>query len=557
MPSHRHIIVAAAVATSLVVGPGLAVAAGTGTSGAPAHPAAGAVALTPAEPLDDIVASAFGTVRSPVEASVRQQGKAAAKAQGAAAAKANESLAVGLGVFGISAYSVRALTWINSDTVPVDLVIDWGDGTSDRFNGVDKGEAAHEHTYSSLGQYTVTATVRDGAGEASTNSVTTATAGNKFTPVGPTRLLDTRDGTGAPAGRVQPWGEIRVRIDGNGGIPEGASAVALNLTVVDPSGGAGHIIAYPSGENRPETSNVNYTAGQTVPNLAIVPVGDDGYVTLFNRGDAAVDLLADVAGYFNESESAGYTAVGPTRLVDTREGLGANLGQVPGWTSFPVQAAGLAGVPAGARAVALNVTVTDPQSDGHLTVYPGDRQAPSVSNLNFRRGQTIANAVIVPVDASGRIQVLNGAQGASDVIVDVVGYYGDGGSSFVPVPPQRLQDTRNVPDGSILSQNYAYLRLSPSYRKFTGFVFNTTVTNTQADGHLTVFPDPNSNEQYDNGTAAWPVKPNASTLNWKAGETVPNLVQADPGPNKIIDFMNSSGGNVDLVVDMFGLYLDF
>lgn len=235
-----------------------------------------------------------------------------------------------------------------------------------------------------------------------------------------------------------------MKIAGNGGIPEGVTAVALNLTVVDPAGGAGHIIAYPSDEGRPETSNVNYTAGQTVPNLAIVPVGADGYVNLFNRGGASVDLLADIAGYFSQSEAAGYTAVGPTRLVDTREGLGTDRGQVPGWTSFAVQTTGRAGIPAGVSAVALNVTVTDPHSDGHLTVYPGDRRAPSVSNLNFRRWQTIANSVIVPVDASGRIQVLNGAQGSSDVIVDVVGYYKAGGSAYVPNSPVRLADTRDV-----------------------------------------------------------------------------------------------------------------
>ncbi|WP_406112903.1 PKD domain-containing protein [Kitasatospora purpeofusca] len=552
MLSHRHIIVAAAVVTSLAVGPGLAVAAGTGAAGAPARPAAGAEPVKPAKSLGDIASSAFSTVRSPAEASVRQQGKAA-KAQGAAAATANNSLAVGVSVFGISAYSVQAVTRINSDIAPVDLVIDWGDGTSDRFNGVDTGEGAHDHAYAALGQYTVTVTVSDGNGEASTNSVTVATAGTEFTPYGPTRLLDTRDGTGAPAARVQPWGETSVKIAGNAGIPAGVTAVALNLTVVDPTGGAGHVIAYPSGEDRPETSNVNYTAGQTVPNLAIVPVGADGYVNLANRGGAEVDLLADVAGYFTSSEAAGYTAVGPTRLVDTREVL---RHPVSGWTPISVGVAGQAGVPAGARAVALNVTVTNTKSDGHLTVYPGNAPAPSVSNLNFRSGQTVANAVIVPLDASGRIQLLNGSSGWADMIVDVVGYYGDDGSAYVPSSPVRLADTRDVEGGSISSQGYAYMGLGVGAPEYTGFVLNSTVTNTQTDGHLTVFPDPNSIDRYRDGTYVWPTKPKASTLNWKAGETVPNLVQADPGVNGIIDFWNASGGNADLVVDLFGFYMN-
>ncbi len=120
----------------------------------------------------------------------------------------------------------------------------------------------------------------------------------------------------------------------------------------------------------------------------------------------------------------------------------------------------------------------------------------------------------------------------------------------------RLADTRNVEGGSISSQGYLYMGLGVGAPEFTGFVLNSTVTNTQTDGHLTVFPDPNSIDRYQDGTYAWPTKPNASTLNWKAGETVPNLVQADPGVNGIIDFWNASGGNADLVVDLFGFYMN-
>ncbi|WP_344329929.1 hypothetical protein [Kitasatospora putterlickiae] len=552
MPRHRHIVIATAVVACLTVAPGLAHAAGPGAATAPsAQPKPGKEAKT----AGPIAPSALSTFQSPAEASVRQQDRSAAEGrQAAAAATANSSLAVGLHAETISAYSINLRTMLISDLAPLDLVIDWGDGTSDRYDGLNPGLSDRNHQYAKLGQYTVSVTVSDRSGGVSTNAVTLSTEGSEFTPYGPTRLLDTRDGTGAPAGRVQPWGETRVKIAGNGGIPAGVTAVALNLTAVEP-GGAGHIIAYPGGTERPTTSNVNYVAGRTVPNLAIVPVGSDGYVNLANRGVGAVDLIADIAGYFTQNEAAGYTAVSPTRLVDTRDGTGTTRGQVPGWTSFSAQVTGRAGVPAGARAVALNVTVTDPNSDGHLTVYPGGGRAPSASNLNFYRGQTIANAVIVPVDAAGRIQVLNAADGASDVIVDVVGYYGDpGGSAYVAIEPLRLGDTRDSPNGGLPSQSYVYVDLSAGLPEYTGFVLNTTVTNTAADGHLTVFPDPNSLEQYYRGTNVWPAKPNASTLNWKAGDTVPNLVQANPGSHGIVDFWNASGGDIDLIIDMFGYY---
>lgn len=51
-----------------------------------------------------------------------------------------------------------------------------------------------------------------------------------------------------------------------------------------------------------------------------------------------------------------------------------------------------------------------------------------------------------------------------------------------------------------------------------------------------------------------PIPPNSSTLNWTAGKTVPNLVQASSGVNGIVDFFNRSGNNIDLVIDIFGVY---
>ncbi|NXY93707.1 hypothetical protein HYE82_04680 [Streptomyces sp. BR123] len=92
----------------------------------------------------------------------------------------------------------------------------------------------------------------------------------------------------------------------------------------------------------------------------IVPVGKDGYVELYNGGWNAVDLIADVTGYFDRAAADGYTALNPVRFVDTREGLGAALGQVPGQGTFGVQITGWNGVPAGA----LNVTSTNPREAG-------------------------------------------------------------------------------------------------------------------------------------------------------------------------------------------------
>ena len=57
------------------------------------------------------------------------------------------------------------------------------------------------HTYSELGTYTIKVTVTDNAGDTVTNTLTIQTAGTEYVPYGPTRVLDTRNGTGHRARR--------------------------------------------------------------------------------------------------------------------------------------------------------------------------------------------------------------------------------------------------------------------------------------------------------------------------------------------------------------------
>jgi subtilisin family serine protease len=127
----------------------------------------------------------------------------------------------------------------------------------------------------------------------------TPTAPGAFTSLTPFRQLDTRDGTGAAAaGTVAPWATIRVKVTGRGGIPAaGVSAVAVNVTVTSP-GTAGNITVYAGGTTQPGTSNLNFTAGQTIPNLVNSPVGTDGTIALTNNSGSTVHLIADTAGYY-------------------------------------------------------------------------------------------------------------------------------------------------------------------------------------------------------------------------------------------------------------------
>ncbi|WP_327280494.1 hypothetical protein [Streptomyces sp. NBC_01205] len=526
----------------------------------PATPgAAGPHGVTaPDVDLNKAAGSNFTTFVSPAERTV--QTAPAAKGQKADATPQTGGTAttaqptVSLTAKGTSAHGISLDLGVVSDPgTALSVNVAWGDGTSVTFGANGPTNATEAHTYAEIGAYTIKVTLSDGTGERAVNELALTTPGSDFTPYAPTRLLDTRDGTGAPKGKVAPYATTRVKISGNGTIPAGVTAVVLNVTATNTTSG-GHVTVFPEGSDRPTTSNVNFSAGQTVPNLVIVPVNKNGYVDLYNGGWEPVDLIADITGYFTRTSSSGYTPLSPSRFLDTREGQG----QVAGQGTTGVQITGRNGIPYGATAVALNVTVTNPREDGHLTVYPSGGAVPTTSNLNFRGGQTVANSVIVPVGPDGSIKIRNGAWKGTDVIVDVVGYYStDGQGSYLPFLPERILDTRDPADwpyGQLERQGYIYMPLSSSRPSNTAYVLNTTVTNTHGDGYLTVSPDPNSLAAYDGGWEVWPTPPNSSNLNWKKGNTVPNLVQAGMGNNGIVDFWNRGWDNIDLVVDIFGVY---
>jgi PKD domain len=469
----------------------------------------------------------------------------------------------GLDLSGVdtSAYGVSITASLVSANTPVSASFNWGDGTTTVSTNYTDGstDVAADHSYIKLGTYTVTVTVTDNLGNTYVNTITAITAGSDYTAYGPTRVLDTRYGTGAPKAPVKARTVTQVKFAGSGGIPADVTAVVLNVTVTAPTA-AGFVTVYGDGSARPSSSNVNFVKGQTVPNQVIAPVGPDGKVDFYNASTGSTDLVVDVAGYFTQTASSGYSSLTPYRLVDTRVGTGEPKRQLAGKSSFAVQIAGNDGgkLPAsGITAVALNITSTGSQGSGFLTAYGDGSARPTASNVNFTTNQTIANSVITPVGSDGKIRIFNGSTKATSVVVDVVGYYSAASiSAYVPVTPYRLLDTRQPgPDSRPLPEgDYTYIALSPGVPDINGFVLNATVTETTGSGFLTVSPDSNTLAQYQDHTESRPAKPSASTLNWTKGATVPNLVQASAGANGIVDFWNSGSGDIALVVDMFGFY---
>jgi subtilisin family serine protease len=245
--------------------------------------------------------------------------------------------------------------------------------------------------------------------------------GDRYRPVSPVRVLDSRDGTGL-GGAIGP-------VPANGTITfdptvacgfAGATAVAINVTAAGPTADT-HVTAWPAGTVRPGVSSVNVAAGRDTPNLVIVKVGASGLSLFNNAGE--VDVVADLAGCFTtEATGAGrLVSTTPARVIDTRSGLGGTVGPV-GSNPFSVILATRGGVPAtGATAVVLNVTATETTQATHLTVWPNGQPQPTASNVNVAAGQTAPNLVVVKLRATNAISIANNS-GTTQVVADVAGW---------------------------------------------------------------------------------------------------------------------------------------
>ena len=372
-----------------------------------------------------------------------------------------------------------------------------------------------------------------------------------FVALSPARVLDTRVGLGnVPTLRGgQPQ---RMTIAGVGGVPASASAVVVNLTATNATA-ATFVTAFPGGiATPPAASNLNVVPGQTVPNLVTVKIGKDGTIAFANHV-GTVDVVGDVVGYYEQSypDQSRLSTVSPTRVIDTRPG--------PGHLGFNTLGSGqtnslvIPSAPAGATSVVLNVTVTNPTAAGFATVFPtaaAPNTPPTASNLNFVPGQTVANLAIAKLGVGGSVSFFN-YFGSTDLVVDVVGWYTTTSTlKFTSVNPVRLLDSRQAgaPITRLAAANHRDLLVAdgivvPADAK--AVLVNVTAVNPAAPGFLTVYP-----------TAAPPNPPPlASNLNFTAGGIVPNLVVATlSADGKLSIYNGSTGGSVDVVIDLVGWY---
>ena len=376
-----------------------------------------------------------------------------------------------------------------------------------------------------------------------------AIVGSRYHPLQPSRILDTRLGVGA-AGPIGPGATLNLQVTGQGGIPAtGVSSVVLNVTVTEPTAPS-WLTAWPTGSPFPLAANLNFVPAQTVPNLVTVKVGEGGQVSLYNAA-GSTHVVADVAGWYGEAgATAGsrFTGVVPSRILDTRYGLGAP-GRIGAAASFDLQVTGQGGIPAtGVSAVVLNVTVTEPTAPSWLTAWPTGSPFPLAANLNFVPGDTVPNLVVVKVGDGGRISLYNAA-GSTHVVADVAGWFGEdgvpGAAGYTGVIPARILDTRHALGGTVVGPA-STIDVQVTGRGgipatgVSAVVLNVTVTEPTAPSCLT----------------AWPTGspfPLAANLNYVSGQTVPNLVVVKVGAGGKISLYNAAG-STHVVADVAGWY---
>jgi hypothetical protein len=117
-----------------------------------------------------------------------------------------------------------------------------------------------------------------------------------------------------------------------------------------------------------------------------------------------------------------FYTVTPCRVADTRQPSQAPLLTAGSVRTFAVASA--CGIPPSARAVSLNVTVTEPSAPGHLRIYPAGGAAPLASTVNYASGQTRANNAVIALSPAGALDVLcSQATGGTHLVLDVNGWF--------------------------------------------------------------------------------------------------------------------------------------
>jgi hypothetical protein len=354
-------------------------------------------------------------------------------------------------------------------------------GSLVRHLAVDRGQPGPDNTYGS-GEFVLPAP-----------PVSIASTPSRFVALDvPRRLLDTRAvtqvGPPALAGALQP-GDVRdLPVLGQAGVPANeVTAVAVNITAVEFQGPA-YVQALPTlAAALGGHSNVNIdTAGQTRANLAVVPVGAGGSISLHTMGSG--HLVVDVLGYFIAAPDG---ATGgrlvplprPERVLDTRKSTPL--------TSFETRPVAWPADVDRSAVAAFVVTVTgvDAGQPSWIQAHPTDRLdvVGTTSTVNLAAGEAVANTAIVPVGAEGIALTGFFGDATGHAVVDVIGYISSEisapatGGRFVPLTPARAFDSRTS-TGELVTEQVVEIDVAGVPDTASGVIWNVAAVAVHRPG---------------------------------------------------------------------------
>ncbi|MDQ1247347.1 MAG: hypothetical protein QG597_1717, partial [Actinomycetota bacterium] len=252
-----------------------------------------------------------------------------------------------------------------------------------------------------------------------------------------------------------------------------------------------------------------------------------------------------------------FVPVPPARVLDTRVGQGGpgplKAAEAMVFAINATQAGGRPVVPAGAVAIAYNLTVPNPVAAGHVRLMPGDAPSlTSASAINFRANETIANGATVKIDPQRRVKVYSSVP--VDVIIDVVGYYVPAaaatGGRFTAVTPVRVYDGRQDPAGALAAGTSRLVSTATTADGRTSVVpagasavaYTVSVVRPDGPGHLRVMPG-----DVESSTS--------STINWATrGDVIANGSTVQVDSQRRLRVFNGAIVPVQFLVDVVGYY---
>lgn len=374
-------------------------------------------------------------------------------------------------------------------------------------------------TYGSLGAYEIAVSAGQG-------TPPVGVTGSAFSPLTPTRLVDTRNNLGA--GRLGPCQQVVVQVADRASVPAGATAAVVNVAAVNPSA-AGFVTVYPCSDRVPDTSTLNFVGGQTVANTTIAALSGAGELCVW--ASVETDILVDITGWLGPTGSSRLTPIGPTRVVDTRSSIGGV--RLTAGATMSVDFNGV--VPAGSTAVALNVTGVTASAPGFLTAFPCGA-LPNTSTVNYVTDEARPNNTIVGL-SGGRMCIYSDQ--ATEILVDLLGAFGPSGLSYEPTRPIRVLDTRPASTlGAGSAASYGIGSASLAGQMPGAAYVNVTAANHTEPGYVTT---------YDCVT-----RRDTSTLNQKVGQATANGAIV---PLSALQSCVWAYGGGDLIVDLNGWWV--